>query len=172
MTITQLAAWLASKPRKRQPSTIVLHATAGSSLGGAISTLKLRGCSYHYLIEKDGKITKCVPVGRVAFHAGVSEGPEGPNVNGYSVGVSLVNLNDGKDPYTEAQYDACLFLVRNLAANLPSLRWITTHYAIAPKRKTDPKGFDVERVAGRLTPWPCEIHAIEGDVCIRCGKRF
>ena len=154
MTITQIAGWLASKPRKRPASTIVLHATAGSSLGGAISTLKLRGCSYHYLIAKDGRITKTVPIGRVAYHAGVSEGPEGPNVNGYSVGISLVNLNDGKDPYTDAQIDACAFLVRNLAANLPSLRWITTHYAIAPKRKTDPRGFDPSMVAGRLEVWP------------------
>lgn len=169
MTILQLASWLASRPRRRPPSTVVLHATAGRSLSGALATLKARGLSYHYLVAKGGEITKCVPIGRVAFHAGVSDGPEGPSCNEYSVGISMVNLNDGKDPYPAAQVEACRKLVRELAADMASLKWITTHAAIAPRRKTDPKGFDVSRVAGDLAIWPCQIHSFENGRCVRCG---
>jgi len=148
-----LPKWLASRSRRAPVSTIVLHATAGGSLSGAVSTLIQRELSYHYLIDKDGKVVKAVPYTREAFHAGKSFGPEGEGVNRYSIGVSFVNKNDGKDPYTQAQIDSCRELVAELAAALPTLRWITTHYAISPGRKTDPKGFPCQKVAETLMCW-------------------
>lgn len=157
--ILVLKSWLASRARKSPPTTIVLHATAGSSLAGALSALRARELSYHYLIEKDGRITKCVPVGRVAFHAGVSQGPDGPNCNGYSIGISMVNLNNGIDPYPQPQVLACVDLCRELVSNVPSLRWLTCHYSIAPTRKTDPKGFPASMVAteAKLQPWKVKL---------------
>lgn len=157
--ILVLKSWLASRARKVPPSTIVLHATAGSSLGGAVSTLKIKGLSYHYLIEKNGQITKCVPTGRVAFHAGKSVGPQGENCNSYSIGVSLVNLNNGKDPYPQAQVAACADLCKELADAIPSLRWLTCHYSVSPGRKTDPRGFPAAMIASEagLTPWQVAI---------------
>lgn len=154
MSIISLITWLASRPRKKSITTIVLHATAGSSLSGALSTLRLKGFSYHYIIEKNGRATKCVPYSRVAFHAGKSSGPTGPNVNEGSIGICFVNRNDGADPYPEAQIEACKSLVGELINAIP-LRWITTHFAISPGRKTDPKGFPVERVAMGLERWKC-----------------
>jgi len=159
MTITVLKSWLASRSRRAKVTTIVLHATAGSSLAGALSALKSRELSYHYLIEKDGKLTKAVPYTREAWHAGKSLGPEGPNVNRYSIGISMVNLNNGIDPYPQAQIDACRDLVCELAGALPDLKWLTSHYAISPGRKTDPRGFPslpIAKAAG-LKPWGLKI---------------
>ena len=156
---------------------IVLHATAGSSLSGAIQALRQRELSYHYLIEKSGQITKAVNYGREAFHAGNSFGPEeeldgitkrqifkrgvgwifaaGTSVNAYSIGISFVNLNDGKDPYTAAQIDACRELIATLKAALP-LKWLTTHFAVSPGRKSDPKSFRCATVANGLKMWGCK----------------
>ena len=141
-----LTQWLASRPRTRPCTTVVLHATAGSSLSGALSALKARELSYHYLIEKDGTVTKCVPYQRVAFHAGDSVGPNGPGVNSYSVGISFVNLNDGNDPYTAKQWEAARNLVYDLKGVLP-LEWVTSHARISPGRKTDPRGFNLPMFA-------------------------
>ncbi len=127
--------------------TVVLHATAGSTAQGAIATLRERGLSYHYLVDKDGSVTKLAGTSRAAFHAGESAGPQGPAVNGYSVGVSLVNLNDGRDPYPQAQRMAVEELLGELAVAMPSLRYLTTHYTISPGRKTDPKGYPVAELA-------------------------
>jgi N-acetyl-anhydromuramyl-L-alanine amidase AmpD len=156
--IAVLKNWLASRPRKEPITTIVLHATAGSSLSGALSALRQKELSYHYLIEKSGRVTKCVPYGKVAFHAGVSKGPSGENCNRYSIGISFVNLNDGKDPYTQAQIEECRFLIEDLWRSVPSLEYLTTHYAVAPKRKTDPKSFPCSLVVGRtnLKLWGCK----------------
>jgi len=130
--------------------TVVLHATAGSTFSGAVSALKARELSYHYVIEdqreSDGVVRKCVPYSRVAFHAGESEGPHGSNVNNYSVGISFVNLNDGVDGYSLKQYAACLELIETLKKVLP-LKYITTHAIISPGRKTDPREFPIEQMA-------------------------
>lgn len=145
--ITALKNWLMSGKRKRPITTIVLHATAGKGLAGAIETLKDRGLSYHYIIDKDGSVKKCVPTERVAWHAGVSEGPEGKWVNGYSIGISFVNLNDGVDPYTLAQRVAALDLIKDLKKAIPTIKWLTTHWAVSPGRKTDPKNYPVLHAA-------------------------
>jgi N-acetylmuramoyl-L-alanine amidase len=149
---------LASRARKPGAvcDTLVLHATAGSTLEGAISALRSRKLSYHYLIAKNGDIVKCVATGLVAFHAGASRGPQGSQVNDYSIGISFVNLNDGKDIYTPKQLLAAKQLVEALQRAIPTLRHLTTHYAISPGRKTDPRDFPVEALAKEtsLSLWP------------------
>lgn len=158
MKIRNLPQWLLSRARKRACTTIVLHASAGSSLAGAVSTLIKRNLSYHYLIEKSGSITKCVPASKVAFHAGKSLGPQRENVNGYSIGISFVNKNDGKDPVTIEQYIAARDLIIDLRKQFPELKWVTTHYAISPGRKTDPKPMNLAKLRAfakevGLSPW-------------------
>jgi hypothetical protein len=147
LSVRALVPFLATRSRVRPPSTVVLHATAGSSLSGAVSWLRLRGLSYHYIVDKDGSVHKCAPVSRVAFHAGRSIGPEGPDVNRYSVGVSLVNMNNGLDPYPEPQFLSAVRLVAQLFRAEPSLVWLTTHAWVSPGRKTDPLGFPAEKCA-------------------------
>jgi N-acetyl-anhydromuramyl-L-alanine amidase AmpD len=142
-TVKNLTAWLASHTRKRACSTVVYHATAGGNLSGALSTLKAKGFSYHVLIDKEGVIWKAVPYTRVAYHAGKSIGPEGANVNDYSIGICFVNRNDGLDALADAQLNAAKEYTLELKEVFPGLRWGCTHFGVSWGRKTDPKLFDL-----------------------------
>lgn len=153
LPIHQVTKWFAHRSRKRAATTVVLHATAGGTIDGAKAALRDRELSYHYVIGKDGRIEKLVPTGKVAFHAGQSEGPEGPGVNEYSIGVSMVNRNNGSDPYPEAQVRACAALIARLCEAIPDLQWVTTHKQISFPRKDDPRRFPVDRARGDLTYW-------------------
>lgn len=140
--IKSLTQWLASRPRQVPATTVVIHSTGGASAGSSISWLRQIGLSYHYVIERDGQVTKCVPVSRVALHAGKSLGPEGPDVNRYSIGISFANRNDGKELPTEAQELALQKLLGELVRNVPTLRYITTHRLVSWGRKDDPRGWN------------------------------
>lgn len=154
--------WFANKPRATgtNVNTIVLHASAGTSLSGAVSTLRQKGYGYHYLIDKDGKVYKGAPALSVVAHAGESVGPQGSSCNRYSIGVCLINANDGKDPITLAQQTALRDLLPDLKANMGEYKFLTTHYAITVKkdgsyRKSDPRGVAIQHLAHDvgLTPW-------------------
>lgn len=138
MVIHAITNWLASRARKEPITTIVLHATDGRSVGSSISWLRKIGLSYHAVCERDGVISKCVPLSRVAFHAGKSKGPFGDNVNRYSLGFSLANWESRNEKVTEAQEKAISEWVANVCRAYPSITHITTHYWISPGRKTDP----------------------------------
>lgn len=176
MDIIPINNWLASRERKEYCTLVLLHATAGGSFSGALQALRQRELSYNFIIEKNGVIRKCVPYKRYSFHAGNSYGPReeargvsteqvfkkgvgwiwkaGCSVNSYSVSISFVNLNDGLDGYTVEQYTACAELIDVLIGELP-LEHISTHFAVSPKRKSDPRGFQVGKVCGPLTRWKC-----------------
>lgn len=158
-TVKNLAAWLASRPRKRPCTTLVFHATAGGSLGGAISTLKVKGFSYHVLIDKAGVVWKAVPYTRVAFHAGKSRGPDGFGVNDYSMGICFVNRNDGVDPLTPEQIRAARDYTLELKEVFPSLRWGVTHFGVSWGRKSDPRLFDLKAFCAEvgLRPWKLPV---------------
>jgi N-acetyl-anhydromuramyl-L-alanine amidase AmpD len=117
---------------------------------GSIDILRLRGYSYHYLIDKNGDIIQCVSPAHVAFHAGTSDGPQGSGVNEYSIGVSLVNRNDGTDPFATEQIQAATELLAKLKSKFPNLKFVTTHAAISPGRKNDPTGFPLEQFASEV----------------------
>jgi len=157
MNIEELNPWLPNRSRRLGiiTNTVVVHATAGSLISGAVAALRSRGLSYHYIVGQDGSILKCVPVKREAFHAGVSVGPQGPSVNRYSIGIALVNLNNGKDPYEAEQLAALEWLLPKLRTSMDEYRFLTTHAAISYPRKTDPYKLDLRGVAARvgLTFW-------------------
>lgn len=138
MTIKNLERWLSSRARRQLCTTVVLHATDGASAGSSISWLRKIGLSYHYVIERDGSVTKCVPVGRVAFHAGKSLGPDGPNVNEYSIGISFANHESIGEHLTAKQIWAAEQLCKELKASMPELEHLTLHRVISPRRKKDP----------------------------------
>jgi N-acetylmuramoyl-L-alanine amidase len=141
--------------------TIVLHATVNPS---AESTTKWfmnpeSKVSSHYTVGKDGSIIEHVSTFDRAWHAGVSKDVEGrTGVNMFSVGIEIVNLNDGKDPFTEAQYQVIDNMVGMLLRRFPTIKYITSHEYIAqPKgRKSDPKGFDW----GRLKRWEPRVKLV------------
>jgi N-acetylmuramoyl-L-alanine amidase len=134
------------RPSGTAVDTIVIHATVVDSLRDLIehfSSSQSR-VSSHYTIDRDGTIISHVPEDARAWHAGVSRMDDGrTNVNDFSIGIELVNRNDGIDPFPESQIQALRDLLKNIIARHP-IRYIVPHYACAdpPGRKSDPVGFD------------------------------
>jgi N-acetylmuramoyl-L-alanine amidase len=105
--------------------------------------------SAHYIIGKRGEVLQCVPDERRAWHAGPSKYQGREKVNDFSIGIELVNAQTGKDPFTEAQYQALIKLTADLVSRhgIP-LERITGHRHITnyPKVKRDPAdNFDWNR---------------------------
>jgi N-acetyl-anhydromuramyl-L-alanine amidase AmpD len=64
----------------------------------------------------------------------------------------MVNWNNGEDPYPEAQHQAALSLVAYLCSRYNiKPRFILAHYDVAPRRKTDPRGYDMDRLRQEVT---------------------
>jgi N-acetyl-anhydromuramyl-L-alanine amidase AmpD len=134
---------------------VVLHATVGS-FGNSLSWLRnpRSGVSSHYLISKAGDVAGLVDESEQAWHAGVSFWRGRTDLNRYSVGIETENLTGmkgfvGQDPWTEAQYEAVAWLVQNICERrriAKDRQHIVTHREIAPRRKSDPLGFDMDRV--------------------------
>jgi len=102
--------------------------------------------SAHAVIRRDGAITQYVPFRLRAWHAGQSQYRGRSACNDFSIGIEL----EGTDttPYTDAQYESLMLLVRALLATYPTLaaERIAGHSDIAPGRKTDPgPAFDWQR---------------------------
>ncbi len=153
--------WVGSPNFNRRPNrddihAIVIHATANTTLEGVISWFNnpQAQVSAHYTIGKDGRIVQHVRDQDRAWHAGGSEWKEVSNVNNYGLGIELVNLNDGQDPYPEEQHQAnvqlCAFLCRKYNIKPED---IMGHLDIAvPKgRKTDPRAYDLEQLRREVT---------------------
>jgi N-acetyl-anhydromuramyl-L-alanine amidase AmpD len=124
--------------------TIVLHHTAGGGtakdVGRQFQNAKAE-VSSHYVVDKEGAIVQAVEDKARAWHAGESEFKGRKDVNDFSIGIEMVNKGDGKDPFTDKQYQALGKLVAYLQDEygIPRNR-ITGHKDVAlPKgRKKDP----------------------------------
>lgn len=130
-------------------SCIVVHATAGASAVSSIQWMRDKDLSYHYIIERDGTVFTCAPRTNRAFHAGLcSNAPLGGFPNSYAIGIAFANKNDGIEKITEEQEKALALLVQELKRKITTLKTITTHRAIAPKRKTDPINWELPQDEG------------------------
>jgi hypothetical protein len=139
---------------RRQRGTItaiVVHATESATTESAVNwflTPKSQ-VSAHYVVGRTGQIVQMVDDTQRAWHAGVSELDGATGVNEFSVGIEIVNLNNGKDPYTDAQYESVAAIIRHIREQyeVPDSR-IVSHESVArPKgRKDDPMGFDFPRL--------------------------
>ncbi len=85
----------------------VIHHTGGGSMSGAIETLKQRGLSYHYMIDKNGTVKQLIPGKGIGYHAGY-----GPNQSTF--GIALVAEDDSK--VTPEQIQAAANLNTKLAS--------------------------------------------------------
>lgn len=133
------------RPKDAVVDTIVVHSTVNPTLQNTTEWFQnpKAQVSSHFTIGKDGSIVENVSIFNRAWHAGASKDVEGrEHVNNFSIGIELVNLNDGKDPYPPAQIQVLHNLIGYLKHCFP-LKYITSHeYIAAPHgRKTDPKGF-------------------------------
>lgn len=132
--------------------TVVVHSTAIPSLRDTalVFARESSQVSAHFTIGKDGSIVGSVSTFKRGWHAGVSRDVVGRNnVNDFSIGIELVNLDDGKDPYPEKQILALRFVIGMLERRFP-LKHITSHKFIAlpPGRKIDPAEFPWNRLEG------------------------
>jgi len=91
--------------------------------------------SAHFFIRRDGEPIQFVPCGLRAWHAGASSWQGQERCNDFSIGIELEGTDDR--PFTEAQYDTLVPLVRSLRQAYP-IEAVTGHSDIAPGRKTDP----------------------------------
>jgi AmpD protein len=104
--------------------------------------------SAHFLVRRTGEVVQFVPVGRRAWHAGVSAWRGRDACNDFSIGVELEGTEE--DPFTDAQYASLTSLVQALRRALP-LRDVAAHSEVAPGRKTDPGArFDWARLLTAL----------------------
>lgn len=137
---------------------VVIHATAT----GGLESPKAHLCdpcpgheadrvSAHYLIGRDGQIVHLVHESNIAWHAGESAWKGRSHVNQFSVGIEMVNTNDGKMEYPDAQLVAAAALTAAICRDYEvRLEDVVGHADIAPGRKTDPAGFPWADFRARL----------------------
>ena len=152
------AIFIPSPNQERRPptakiDTVVVHATVIDS------TEKTAGHFYnpasrvsaHYVVGRDGRIVQQVPETERAWHAGVSALEGRTGVNDFSLGIEMVNLNDGKDPYPDAQYKAVARIIKHVRSKhkIPDSHIVSHQFVARPQgRKNDPMGFDFAKLKG------------------------
>ena len=142
-----------SRGKDRKITCVVIHSTATGGLSSPLEwlTLPASKVSAHYLIDKDGSIYGLVEEKNIAWHAGESFWQNQAQVNAYSIGIELVNPNDGFYPYPEEQIQACADLVVSICRDFAiAAKDVVGHKDVALGRKTDPAGFDWDDFRTRL----------------------
>jgi N-acetyl-anhydromuramyl-L-alanine amidase AmpD len=164
------------------PTTIVLHATAGSSGKSSVNHLRSLGLGYHFIIARDGKdsaktqnsdgtdpaVFFCVPLDNRAAHVGSNipmPNSGGRIANRSSIGISLANRQTGEG-YTPKQLVVLDEIISLTKAHWPSIRTLTTHAAIQPWNRRDPLNIDGPAMATRhglawFQPTPAQIAAFK-----------
>ncbi|MFZ1391224.1 MAG: N-acetylmuramoyl-L-alanine amidase [Dokdonella sp.] len=114
------------------------------------------GNSGHYYIDRDGRTLRFIGDLRVAHHTF--------RYNPRSIGIELVNLgrypdwNDSRhqamtEPYTAAQIESLLALLRHLRHEHPSLHWIAGHDVLDQRKEPSSDNPDL-LLPRRLDPGP------------------
>jgi N-acetylmuramoyl-L-alanine amidase len=147
----RLVSWGYTAKDSRAIDTIIIHSNYNTlsddpySISGSIQQFKTYGVAAHYLIGRDGTIYRLVAEKNVAYHAGVSSVPDGrKNVNDFSIGIELMTKDQNDSP-TASQYAALKKLVTDIKSRY-SIKYVLGHKDIAPGRKTDPWGFNMNLI--------------------------
>ncbi|MFA6383593.1 MAG: N-acetylmuramoyl-L-alanine amidase [Parcubacteria group bacterium] len=142
----KLVSWGYEKSNGRKIDTVIIHSTYNAlggdqySLSKILDIYKSYGVSPHYIIDRGGKIYRLVADENTAYHAGVSQVPDGRmGVNNFSIGIELINSKTEKP--TSEQYTALKKLITQLKSQY-SIKYTLGHNQIAPGRKDDPWNFD------------------------------
>jgi len=160
-----LAEWIPSPNHNaRRPQMVVIHHTVEPTFEGSLRILQTQNSggpvSSHYLIGQDGRLAQLVADDHRAYHAGGGSSSWGPyrDLNSLSIGIELVN--NGYEPFPQAQMDALLVLLEDLTKrfNIPRTQ-ILAHADVDPTRKQDPNGhFSWKLLAERgFGLWPDEV---------------
>lgn len=128
------------------PNAIVLHATVGEAAPSLNWLANPQSyVSVHYLIDRDGTVYQMVDESKRAWHAGSSFYDNLSDWNNFSIGIEMVNRNDGVDPYdpplVESARKLCVYLVGKYHIS-PDM--IVSHAMISLVGKSDPKNFPLQ----------------------------
>ncbi len=126
----------------RKPNFVIIHHTAQNSCEQTLNTFTLTRTqvSAHYVICKDGTVQHMLHDNLRAWHAGAGKWGNVTDINSVSIGIELDN--NGFEPFTEAQINNLLVVLKALKKNysIPTANFIG-HSDIAPSRKVDPNRF-------------------------------
>lgn len=151
-----------TKGRTHVIDTIVLHATGGRNSLAWLTWQSDPPVSVHCLVTKTGERIIMVADTDTAWHAGYGvlqlATQEKVNVNARSLGLELENLNDGTDPYPEAQLEAAAYHIALWHKAFPGVR-LFRHRDI-DSRKRDPAGLDMAAFHGRVWRHLCWLLSI------------
>ena len=124
------------------PTYIIEHFTAADTAESAISWMDspVSKVSAHLHIDRNGKIVQLVPFNIQAWHAGVSTFRDVVGLNSHAIGIEIQNT--GSQLYTKPQMDSVI-AVSKLIKDAYHIKEIIGHEDIAPLRKSDPSGTNV-----------------------------
>lgn len=136
---------------------VVLHYTAMPDAEAALARMCDPECevSSHYLICRNGSVTRLVEETHRAWHAGEGKWADQEDVNSRSIGIELDN--DGASAFPEEQMAALEALLADiLERHGLEPKHVIAHSDMAPARKSDPgRRFDWKRLAEKgLSIWP------------------
>jgi hypothetical protein len=158
--ITDLRANWHTSRHGLTPVVIVGHGTVGRDSrdylrrGGDLPDGSDRKVSIHALFMKNGDVYEMVPDERVANHAGFARlelngkvyHSDGVNVNAVSLGYELENLQNGKDPYPEAQLLSMGWWIVTKRAKFGHLPIVRHTEIDPPPRRYDTVGLSVAQI--------------------------
>lgn len=140
---------------------IVVHSSVGT-FDSSLNWLRnpASKVSSHYLVRDDGYIVRLVPEELMAYHAGVSFWQGRSYLNRYSIGIEIANRNgmkgfNGFDQYESEQLGGVAELIADICQRRrisPNRITIPSHQDIAPGRKFDPVGLDMDLLRGMVAP--------------------
>ena len=126
----------------RRPNFVIIHHTAQNSCEQTLHTFTLprTQVSAHYVICRNGTVQHMLNDYLRAWHAGTGKWGNVTDVNSVSIGIELDN--NGAEPFTEAQINNLLIVLKTLKKkySIPAANFIG-HSDIAPSRKVDPSRF-------------------------------
>jgi len=139
------------RPEGTAITCVVLHATAQESPWSTVAAFEdpSTQVSAHFVVGKDGEVIQMVPLEQRAWHAGVSKLNDSEDVNNFSVGIEMENLNNGTDPYSDLQYESVARIISQLRQRYAIADdRIVSHAQVAlpAGHKTDPKGFNFQKL--------------------------
>jgi N-acetylmuramoyl-L-alanine amidase len=138
------------RPKAAVVDTVVVHSTDIATLESTTRWFydTKSQVSSHFTIGKDGSVVQNVSTFERAWHAGVSVDAFGHrNVNDYSIGIELVNKDDGKDPYPDAQVQMLGFVIHEMMRRFPIKQIVSHEFIALPRgRKPDPMGLPWEKL--------------------------
>ncbi len=168
------------RPGGVRPEMIIMHYT-GTYSGEEAAAYYLNNTtdskagriSPHYMIDRDGTVTRFVDDSMRAWHAGRSYWRGERDINSRSIGIELVNPGHelGYEPFPDTQMHSLIFLCKKIM-HLHDIKAenVLGHSDVAPGRKKDPgELFDWRRLAGEgVGIWPEDIHgeAVDMDTAL------